>query len=144
MANPNEKDLSKMTPNELTPYINKRNVEAVQKMIEGKNSCCPYYATSATVTNVMTDMDHFPYNRFFRGVSYFPEPVVFEREAGWRELQNDCYTLHKPRQAVPYPNHCMQSACSTVFPCYPQYLAKYSDIEALDIELNKACIVQYR
>src|SRR3989344_8075424 len=104
---------------EITPTISKKNVESVREMISKKQSFSPYYASATTVTDVVTDMDHFPYSRFFRGVYYFPEPIVSEREAGWRPIQNACYQLHQPGQLLPYPNHCYESACSTVYPCYP-------------------------
>ena len=135
----------RMTSDQLTPIVNERNVTSVRKMIHAKqNYCKPYYANMDTVAGVLTDQDHFPYTRYFRGVSYHPDPVVFEREAGWREVKNGCYEVRNPRQTVPYPNHCFESACSTVYPCYPSYLQKFSDQSALDVQLNKACIVQYR
>jgi hypothetical protein len=40
---------------------------------------------------VVNDMDHHPYTRCFRGVYYSSEPIVMEREAGWRPLHNKCY-----------------------------------------------------
>ena len=41
----------------------------IKKQIERKNNYnIPYYATKNSVTKTMTDMDHFPYTRYFRGV----------------------------------------------------------------------------
>lgn len=140
-----QKKFSQLTSNELTPLINKNNGNSVRDIIKNKIMYNrPYYSNSQTVTNVITDMDHFPYSRYFRGVSYFPEPIIFEREAGWREQEPDCYRTSCSGKTTPYPNHCFESACSTVYPCYPPYFSKFSDKDALNIQLNKACIVQHR
>ena len=106
----------------------------------------PYYATVKEAGEVLTDYDTFPYPRWFRGVYDSPVPIVAEREAGWRPRHDSCYKMEKPCSEVAskYPNHCMQSACSTVYPCYPQQMSRYADKAALDVELNNACIVQYR
>ena len=137
---------TRLTAHELTPLINQQNVESVRNMIDQKkNYCRPYYANSKTVTNVITDQDHFPYTRYFRGVSYYPEPVVFEREAGWREVKNPCYkTVGCESLPSPYPNHCFEQSCSGTYPCFPSYQKRYSDKAALDVQLNNACIVEYR
>ena len=37
-------------------------------------------------------------------------------------------------------NHCFESACSVVYPCYPEYLKKYSDKEQMNVMLNKSCL----
>lgn len=103
-----------------------------------------YRATSDSILPVLNDMDHHPYTRFFRGVYYYPDPVIMEREAGWRPQEEACYGLQIPPKRDVQPNHCYQSACSTVYPCYPEYLEKDSDKPLLDTLLNKACIVQYR
>jgi hypothetical protein len=71
--------------------------------------------TYAQPTKVITDMDVFPYNRFFRGNPSSTEPVVFEREAGWRVI------YPSPPKIVEkgvYPRHCFEPACSTIYPCY--------------------------
>ena len=89
-------------------------------------------------------MDHFPYSRFFRGVYYSSDPVVFERESGWRAERDSCYGPANCQRQDPYPNHCFQSACSTVYPCYPKYFSKYADRDSMNAQLNRSCIVQYR
>ena len=133
-----------MSSDEITPNINENNVEAVRSMIQKKQSSCPFYANMDSATQVITDIDHFPYTRFYRGVSYYPEPIVFEREAGWRNIKNNCYGLNKPCKPSPYPEHCFEAACSTVYPCRPDIQQKYADIDALKVRLNDSCIVQYR
>ncbi len=122
----------------------KRNVEQVRHLIEQKNGSQPFSATAGSIAPIINDMDHHPYTRFYRGVEYFPEPIIFEREAGWRPIENQCYQVNIPPQKVEHPHSCYQNACSTVLPCYPQYLTKDSDKELLDTLLNHTCIVQYR
>lgn len=81
-----------------------------------KTSSIPYYPRESTILASMTDMDHFPYNRFYRGVANSEMPVVFEREVGWRPVtktkREDCC------QTTDYPNTCFQLPCSIVLPCY--------------------------
>ena len=97
--------------------ITQDNVNAVRNGIAFKlNYNVPYYATIQDATTVITDQDHFPYKRNFRGVYNDSSPTVFEREAGWRPRHDDCY---KEMVTPTYyrPNYCWQAPCSTVFPC---------------------------
>ena len=48
----------------------------------------PYMSSGTTYK---TDMDTFPYPRFYRGVYNNPEAIVFDREAGWRPREDACY-----------------------------------------------------
>ena len=89
-------------------------------------------------------MDNFPYSRFFRGEFESTRPVVFEREAGWRKKENNCYKVQDPIKPVNHNKLCFEAACSTVYPCYLNYASKYSDREAFLVQLNNACITQYR
>lgn len=130
--------------NSLTAKITSNNVSSVRDQIYLKQGCQPFFGTSTEAKTVVTDMDHFPYTRFFRGVYYSSDPVVFEREAGWRPRHESCYGPAGCSREGPYPNHCFESACSTVYPCYPQYLQKIADRDALNVQLNHSCIVQYR
>ena len=132
--------------NSLTPILNQHNIESVKNLIEQKKSHNPYHATHDSATSVITDFDHFPYNRYFRGHYSSPTPIVAEREAGFRPRHDNCYKVKIPPsgQSSPYPNHCFEGPCSLVTPCYPSYLRKYSDRDAMNVQLNKACVVQYR
>ena len=129
---------------ELTPYINQNNIENVREEIKKKISWKPYLANNLSVTHSITDQDHHPYSRWYRGVYYYSDPIVAEREAGWRPMQQQCYTANHIPKPDPVPEHCFQTACSTILPCYPKYLAKYADKNSLDIMINNACVVQYR
>jgi hypothetical protein len=120
------------------------NISFVRKQIQLKQGHEPYYGTINQTSAILTDMDHFPYTRFYRGVPDSSKPIIYEREAGWRPQRDSCYNVNKCQQSNNYPNHCFESACSTVYPCYPEYLQKQSDRNALNVQLNRACIVQYR
>lgn len=127
----------------LTAKLNEQSIESVRRQIAQKISR-PYLANNQTVLNSVTDMDHHPYTRWFRGVYYYPDPIVMEREAGWRPIRNYCYDLVMPNFPEEQPHHCFEAPCTTTFPCYPQYLTKYADNDALSIMINNACITQYR
>lgn len=127
-----------------TNFANYMNVKSVRSQILDKQNSEPYHATMEDATSVLTDMDHFPYTRYYRGDAKTSCPVAFEREAGWRPVHNSCYNVNRVDVPEPYPNHCWESGCSVVYPCYPEYLKKLSDRDALNVQLNKACIVQYR
>jgi hypothetical protein len=129
---------------ELTPKINQHSIEYIREQIGKKIGDCPYYANGKTATHMITDMDHHPYSRWYRGVYYYPDPIIMEREAGWRPVRNECYSVNAPYNKEKDPNHCFEAPCTTTFPCYPQYLTKYADKDALDVMVNNACIIQYR
>ncbi len=76
----------------------------------------PFYATARDIRLSPTDMDHFPYKRFFRGVYDISNPIVMEREAGFRPRRDAAYkfTAHPNVQPVSY---CWQFPCSSIKPC---------------------------
>lgn len=129
-----------------TPLINNRNIDNVRMQINMKNLSMPYHATVKQSAGVLTDYDTFPYPRWYRGVYYSPVPIVSEREAGWRPRRDNCYRMNKPcdNSTISYPNHCFESACSVVYPCYPEYVNKFLEQQQLEVLLNKSCISQYR
>ena len=130
-----------------TPFINDINVQNVRMQINRKNLSVPYHATVKEASGVLTDYDTFPYPRWFRGVYHSPQPIVAEREAGWRPRHDNCYRIQEPcsiQEPLQYPNHCFESACSTLYPCYPKYMSKWADRDALNLMLNNGCLVQYR
>lgn len=128
-----------------TPIIDKSNVHNVREQIALKKSCQPHLATVNDSAQVLTDYDTFPYPRWFRGIPDSSQAIVAEREAGWRPRHDDCYKVLIPKDKnTRYPNHCFEGSCSVTYPCYPEYLTKYADREALNVILNKTCISQYR
>ena len=56
------------------------NNKIIKHHIEMKNKPEPYKVDPKLLT--VTDMNVFPYNRFFRGKYYSDKPIVFNREAG--------------------------------------------------------------
>lgn len=116
------------------------NNSIIQNKIRQKNGHCPLFVNKT----ILTDYDHFPNKRWWRGVPTSSVPRVAEREAGFRPRHDECYMKQDGKECVGYPNHCFEAACSTVYPCYPDYLDKYAYKETRDIHLNRACIVQYR
>lgn len=88
--------------------------QIAQKTKYGKS----FYATNQTVGKTITDMDNFPYQRFYRGEYQSNQPIIFDREAGYRHVSNSCYST-VPSYSVEYPNYCFESACSTIYPCVP-------------------------
>jgi hypothetical protein len=98
----------------------------------------PYFATKTNGTQVVTDYDELPYRRWYRGIPEVNIPIVAEREAGYRPLIKNIYITEKSEPEK--INHCFESACSVVYPCYPEYLKKYSDRDEMNVMLNKTCL----
>ena len=128
----------------ITNKINKQNVDSVRSQIMAKGGSNPYFSTVSNASSITTDMDSFPYNRQFRGVYYYHNPIVFEREAGYRARQPECYKKNLNPEKPLYPNHCFQVACSTVYPCYPEFEKHYADKEEMELLNNRACVIEYR
>lgn len=122
--------------------INDANHNFVQSLIQNKKNFIPYYSSGPSV---LTDTDVFPYTRFYRSDPSSEFPIVIEREAGWKPVKNRCYNnpVVKPELDL-YPNHCFQSAPSVTYPCYPETMRKYSDKDALQIQLLRKGINEYR
>lgn len=91
--------------------------QIAQKTQYGKS----FYANNWDVGQTITDMDNFPYQRFYRGQYEQSMPVIFDRKAGYRFVEQRCYKTQTD-YAIPYPNYCYESACSTIYPCVPGQL----------------------
>ena len=149
----------------LTNMINRNNVDSIREQIAYKNGPNPFIPTIRDASRTVTDMDEFPYKRFFRGVYYLSDPTVAEREAGWRPRYDNCretttdYSNDRSKEGFEesqkeertekilkrhYPNHCFQVACSTVTPAYPEFEKQYAYKEEAELFSNRACIIQYR
>jgi hypothetical protein len=116
------------------------NKDIIQNEIRNKIQYArPYYATNRSVGKTVTDFDDFPYNRWYRGIATNPNPVIIEREAGYRYVEKNCY-IDKQSYTVNYPKHCFEAPCSTVYPCTPDYFKKYNDQDAMNVMLNRACV----
>jgi hypothetical protein len=129
-----------MSNENMTAKINETSIESLRYAISRKISSQPYLANNNSARRIVTDMDHQPYQRFFRGVYYYPDPVIFEREAGYRPLKDSCYRTvsHGSGVVDEEPEHCFELPCSTILPCRP------NSKEKIDTVINNECIVQYR
>lgn len=86
----------------------------IRRQIEQKNRCClPYTAYAQDVRRVVTDVDHFPYTRFYRGEFNDTRPHVWEREAGYHPLQQNAYNPHLLYIRSPHESP-TQIPCTTV------------------------------
>lgn len=56
----------------------------IEQSINQKNSYQPFWPNGKQIKLTLTDMDHFPYRRFFRGVYNEPIPIIHSRYAGYR------------------------------------------------------------
>lgn len=93
------------------------NINSIRYQIGLKlNYNVPYYATQESAQSILTDMDHFPYKRYFRGKYNEDNPILFEREAGFRPRRDKCY-MHLSIPQPFKPNYCWEYPCSTVLPC---------------------------
>lgn len=93
------------------------NFQLIQNEILKKNNFTPYYPQNNFVLNIGTDMNVFPYTRFFRGKQNELNPSFFSREAGYSPL---CYETKKSNvtnQNLLLANTCFQMPCSTILPC---------------------------
>jgi hypothetical protein len=125
--------------------INSINTDNVMALKKNKRSDAPYYATMSTATSVLTDYDSFPYGRWFRGQYQNSEPIVAEREAGWRMREDACYRAEfGTRVPQNYPQHCFETACSTVYPCMTNFDTDFSSSDKKKAVLNRECVIQYR
>ena len=115
----------------------KKNVQT--EISKKLNYSSPYYARKKTILGMETEMDYFPYNRFFRGEIGNPEPTIFDRKAGYKPIE-ECYKPFFYHNKPQYQNYCFQTAANTVYPCYPEFLDKYNDRQKIEFALNRKCI----
>ena len=114
----------------------------MEKLIYYKKGSSPFYSSG---TAIRTDMDTFPYPRYYRGIPESGTPIVMDREAGWAPRHDKCYKIPVTADSHSYyPNHCFQGAPSTIYPCYPEYIRKYSDKKELDSQLFRKSVLEYR
>lgn len=131
---------------DISHNITMSNVENIRRQIAKKQGSEPYWSVEDNALNALTDYDVFPYTKWFRGNYKSTEPIVAEREAGYRKRQDNCYKITNPETPanINYPNHCFEVPCSTVFPCYPKYAQRMLDRDAMNVAINKSCVTQYR
>jgi hypothetical protein len=103
------------------------NRDYLHQQILLKKSFYPYQPDAGIIRDCVTDMDHFPYTRFYRGEYQSDKPVIYGREAGYHPVrpirrrdeivlsqepewdiffQNPCSTL-LPKKGVEKPTECV-------------------------------------
>tara|TARA_Y100000389_G_scaffold138590_1_gene136333 strand:+ start:545 stop:910 length:366 start_codon:yes stop_codon:yes gene_type:complete len=99
-----------------------KNIQNIYNEIYKKNilhSNTPYIPTSTTVLNVITDYDTFPYMNWYKGSHLLNEPVIDDREAGFRETKH--FTRNAANESAQYTikpkQTCFENACSGIKPC---------------------------
>jgi hypothetical protein len=124
--------------------IYESNINSIQEQIRRKQSDKPHHATIGDVAGFITDVDHFPYTRNFRGLYSSNMPIIYGRDAGWRPRRDECYRPEQQTYPKIKPNHCFSGACNGVKPCRPDELNPISDKDAVDLTLQNRNIIDYR
>lgn len=92
------------------------NQQWIAKQIYLKNMyASPYESRASDIQHVVTDIDHFPYTRFYRGIYNDAKPHLWEREAGFHPLQNNLYKDQLLYFTSPHQSP-TQIPCSTILP----------------------------
>jgi hypothetical protein len=81
------------------------------------NSQNPYFPSANSIFKVKTDINIFPYNRFFRGSRFDMDPRIWDREAGWSPIQETIDTQNDVNMSLLNSNICFQLPCTTILPC---------------------------
>ena len=111
--------------------------DIIQQQIAFKLGPNPYYATGNVAQSIKTDMDSFPYTRYYRGNADSVNPIVFNREAGMRETHNWCYQSKKCICSDYKPtNWCWEGPCSVVLPCVPPITTGVASLDRSAINIS--------
>lgn len=107
------------------------NRKVIAKYIREKARSGFFLTPGSYLKPVQTDMDVFPYDRFFRGIADCTHPRVFDREAGHRRWNNTGYMYqYSPEVTTPRKfEGCFQIPCSTILPCINSEVAYKTPIE---------------
>lgn len=88
---------------ENTREVNNLNEKILRHHIMNKiNYNKAYFPDTDLMYDTLTDMDHFPYTRWYRGKYYMSDPQVHDREAGYRPINNNCYSQCRSNYLDPY------------------------------------------
>lgn len=94
-------------------------METIKKQIEQSiSSESGYFPSPQEIYQVQTDINQWPYQRYFRGKASSTEPIVWEREAGFQEilLQSSVPSIIGFQNEIE-SSMCFQIPCSTTLPC---------------------------
>lgn len=110
----------------------------MEKQIQAKlNYNVPYYGKLGDVMNFETEIDSIPYPRFFRGQYNSDKPIIFDRKAGFRVVNNYANTCRPKNVDTFVPDLCFSSASSVHYPCYPSYFYQYASTDERNNALNR-------
>ena len=59
-----------------------KNIMSIQDMIDKKVGDKPFIVSKTDVKKVVSEVDHFPYTKFWRGQYKSDTPIVSQRDAG--------------------------------------------------------------
>jgi len=94
-------------------------MEIIQKEIKKKNSFTPYFPDPNLLFNIKTDINQFPYPRFFRGKINSSIPHFWDREAGYSPIINNNSTpLYSSSLLIAPKDANFQPPCSTILPSF--------------------------
>lgn len=78
----------------------------------------PVYLTPASaIFKCRTDVNEFPYPRFYRGQALYPQPIVWDREAGISPILKPSPLVYSSPQQDASSMYCFEAPCNTTFPC---------------------------
>jgi len=124
--------------------LNQNNYDLIKFQIAQKTQYnIPFYATRELAQSTITGMDHFPYKYFYRGEYNSSDPVVIEREAGYRPHHDMCY-MEVGNPTPCKKNFCWQKPCSTVSPCVPDEPLMKKQYDQGQEQCNNKCNIQDR
>lgn len=112
------------------------NPQRIARQIQQKNQPYPYSPNPLDIFEIRTDVNEFPYRRFFRGKRFSDKPHLWEREAGFSPLLSTPVSNHSD----PYPSLLLapratpfQVPCSTQFPSTPTNLTSASQFGCINL-----------
>jgi hypothetical protein len=95
------------------------NRQLIESQIRQKvHSVGAYFPDPELIFQTKTDVNVFPYQRFFRGQIDSTSPRVWEREAGFSPIITSRDTKNDVNQSVTQKSTtCFQLPCTTILPC---------------------------
>lgn len=92
-------------------------MEIIQIEIEKKKMSKPYFPDPDLIYQIKTDVNEWPYRRYFRGKKDSYTPHIWEREAGYSTVLTTINTNNKVNETLVGATCCFQLPCSTILPC---------------------------
>jgi hypothetical protein len=110
------------------------NSQIIQQQIQNKiHSDNAYYCPSEIFREIQTDINEFPYRRYFRGEIDASNPIVWDREPGYQRILTSPQFNARPTETSSLTDLCFQIPCSTILPCNAN---KYKS----SLQNNRMCV----